>query len=154
MINLSLESLQENLSNKGFAVELQKETKQLYIIYKINDKEFPLFLRIFGEGELLQLIAFIPCEVKTSARGDIGRLLHRLNKELDIPGFGMDEQADLLFYRLMMPSIEKKIVEGHLHRYVASIEEILKNFSPVIAYVASGTGSYDDVQKKLHSIKQ
>ncbi len=154
MINLTLEALQENLSNKGFAVELQKETKQLYIIYKINDKEFPLFLRIFGKGELLQLIAFIPCEVKTGTQGDIGRLLHRLNKELDIPGFGMDEQAGLLFYRLMIPSIEKKIVEAHLHRYVASIEEILKNFSPVIAYVASGTGSYDDVQKKIHSIKQ
>jgi hypothetical protein len=153
MITLSLDALREHLLKAKFPIERQEETHQLYMLYKIENKEFPLFIRVLGEGELLQLIAFIPCEVKPNTESDIGRLLHRLNKELDIPGFGMDEEAGLLFYRLMVPSFEKKIYASHLLRYIASIEEILKNFSPVIAYIASGSSSYDDIQKKIKSIK-
>ncbi len=153
MISLTLDSLKEHLLKANFPVEVQKETQQLYLLYKIADKEFPLFIRIFGEGELLQLIAFIPCELKPSARGDLARLLHRLNKELDIPGFGMDEPPGLIFYRVMMPSFDKNIYESHLDRYITSIEEILKNFSPLISYVSTGTSTYDEVQKKMQSIK-
>lgn len=153
MIPLALEAIRESLIKGNFSVDVQKETHQLYLLYKINEREFPLFLRIFGEGELLQLIAFIPCEIKPHVQGDLARLLHRLNKELDIPGFGMDEQPGLIFYRIMIPSYEKKIIQLHLFRYITSIEEILRNFSPLIAYVSSGTSSYDEVQKKIQSIK-
>jgi hypothetical protein len=153
MISLTLDSLREHLLKAKFPIEDQKETQQLYMIYKIENNEFPLFMRIFGEGAILQLIAFIPCEVKPTAKGDVARLLHRLNKELDLPGFGTDEQAGLIFYRLMVPSIDQKVNETHLHRFIASIKDILTNFAPLIAYVASGTSSYDDVQKKIKPIK-
>lgn len=153
MITLTIDSLKEYLSKAKFPVEIQNETQQVYMLYKINDREFPLFMRIFGEGELLQLIAFVPCEMKPNARGDLARLLHRINKELDIPGFGMDEQASLIYYRLMIPSFEKKIYGTHLQRFITSIEEILKNFSPLIAYVSTGNSTFDEVQKKMQSIK-
>ena len=148
MINLELKSLLEHLRDKKIEAQIQKETNQIYILFKIAEKEYPVFLRIFEGGELLQLLAFIPCNIKPEALNDTARLLHLLNKELDIPGFGMDETAMVIFYRCMIPAKDQQIDEALLDAYLNSIQIIAKTFSAVIIAVAYGATTYKEVLKK------
>ena len=46
MITLTLDALQDHLQKAKFPVNLQGETRQLYMLYKIDEKEFPLFMRV------------------------------------------------------------------------------------------------------------
>lgn len=149
MIPLNLDSLKEFLSSKKFEPELQKETNQLFLIFKHQGKEFPLFLRVFEGENLLQILVFIPCTLKKEYLADTARLLHYLNKELDIPGFGVDEVSSLIFYRVMLPSTKQSIDEEVLETLLNSIQTICQTFSPVIATVSSGVTSFDDVLKKV-----
>lgn len=153
MLSLNTDDVHQYLIKEQFPVQIQKETEQLVMVYKIENRDFPLFIRIFPGGDLLQLIAFIPCNLKPTAAGDVARLLHLLNKELDIPGFGMDEGANLIFYRAMIPGHEKQIHEQTLTRYVHSIEQILKNFASLIAMIAFGASTFEEVRKKMKPIE-
>lgn len=149
MIPLKIDDLQKQFQANNVPTQIQKETNQIYMVYNIGGREFPLFIRIFEGGDLLQLIAFIPCNLKNTAYGDLSRLLHLLNKELDIPGFCMDEAAGVVFYRVMIPSIDKKVNWENLQRYMRSIEQICQNFAPVIATVAFGASTFEEVLKKI-----
>lgn len=148
MISLKLDAILDYLSQKGIEAQLQAETDQIVILIKIGDREFPLFIRIFEGGDLLQMIVFIPCNIKSSAFGETGRLLHLLNKELDIPGFGLDEDTSVVFYRCMVPILHQQIDESLFDAYLNSIQLVCKSFSPVIASVAYGTVTFDEVMKK------
>jgi hypothetical protein len=149
MLNLKVDDLYNFLIKEQFPVQIKKETQQIYMVFKIENREFPVFIRVFPGGDLLQLISFIPCNLKAAFFGELARLLHMLNKELDIPGFGMDENANLIFYRAMIPAIEKQVNEEHVKRYIHSIEQILKNFAALIAMVAFGATSFEEVRKKM-----
>jgi hypothetical protein len=148
MINLDLTHLLENLRKKKYQAELQKKTNQIYIVFNFGDREFPLFIRIFEEGELLQLLAFIPCNMKEDTLSDTARLLHLLNKELDIPGFGMEETAFVIFYRCMLPAKKKQIDEELFDAYLNSIQIVCKSFAPIIAAIAYGASTFEDILKK------
>lgn len=148
MIPLKLDNILAYLTKKGVQAQLQAETNQLVIIFKIGDREFPLFIRIFDNGELLQLLAFIPCNMKKKAFGETGRLLHLLNKELDIPGFGMDEDTSVVFYRCMIPIQKNQIEESLFEAYLNSIQLVCKSFSPVIASVAYGSATFEEILEK------
>lgn len=153
MLSLNTDDVHQYLIKEQFPVQIQKETEQLVMVFKIENRDFPLFIRIFPGGDLLQLIAFIPCNLKPTAAGDVARLLHLLNKELDIPGFGMDEGANLIFYRAMIPGHEKQIQGQTLKRYVHSIEQILKNFASLIAMIAFGASTFEEVRKKMKPVE-
>jgi hypothetical protein len=148
MINLKLDAILEYLTKKGVPAQLQDETNQIIIIFKIGDREFPLFIRIFEGGELLQLLAFIPCNMKKSTFADTGRLLHLLNKELDIPGFGQDEDTAVVFYRCMLPIQNQQLDEAVFDAYLNSIQLVCKSFSPVIAAVAYGSSTFEEILQK------
>lgn len=148
MIPLELGKVLDYLKTKGLPAELQTETDQVVIVFKIGEREFPLFIRIFEGGELLQLLAFLPCNMKSTAVADTGRLLHLLNKELDIPGFGMDETSSVVFYRTMIPVQNQQIEEVILDAYLNSIQLVCKTFAAIIVAVAYGGTTFDDVLKK------
>lgn len=148
MIHLKLEKILDYLQKKGFPAQLQKETNQLVMVFKIADREFPFFLRIFEGGELLQLLAFLPCNTTSNTIADTGRLLHLLNKELDIPGFGLDESTSVVFYRCMIPVQNQQIDEALLEAFLSSIQLVCKSFAPVIAAVAYGSATFEEVLKK------
>ena len=148
MTELTLETLVSMLNKKGYEAKIQKETGQAYAIFKEDDQEFPLFCRIYESGELLQLIAFFPYQLESKVLSDIARLLHLLNKELDIPGFGMDEFGGVAFFRCMMNTPGKKLDENMLDLYLDSIRLACKSFGPTIAAVTSGATSVDDIIEK------
>lgn len=147
-IPLKINKILDYVQKKGFPAELQAETGQIVIVFKIGERECPLFIRIFEGGELLQLLAFLPCNIESVALGDTARLLHHLNKELDIPGFGMDEATSVIFYRCMIP-VQNQQFDGTLFTaFLNSIQVACKSFAPIIAAVAYGGASYEDVLKK------
>jgi len=148
MIPMDLTKIKDHLKAQNLDVEYQQETDQLVVIFKISEREFPLFIRIYQGGELLQLLAFIPCNTKEETLNDTARLLHLLNKEIDIPGFGMDETSFVVFYRCLVPTQDQQIAPTILDAYVNAIQVVCKTFSSVIAAVAVGAVTFDEVLKK------
>lgn len=148
MVALTIKALEEHLKMLKLEPQLQKETNQLIIIYKVGGADFPLFFRIFEGGDLLQMITFIPCNIKASAIPDLARLLHLLNKEVDLPGFGMDEKAGIVYYRFMLPALRGQVEGEILETVIDTIKKITETFANVIAAVAVGAASFDEVMKK------
>jgi hypothetical protein len=149
IIPLTLPTLQEHLKQLKLEPVLQKETNQLIVIFKIAGADFPLFFRIYENGELLQMISFIPCNFKANSVSDLARLLHLINREVDLPGFGMDEKAGIVYYRFMLPAHGKHIEGEVLDTILNTIKTICETFANVIAAVSVGAASFDEVIKKL-----
>ncbi len=151
MTDMNLNNLVTLFNQKGYEAKIQEETGQVYAIFKENDQEYPIFARIYEGGELLQLIAFFPYQLEKDVLPDIARLLHLLNKELDIPGFGMDEFGGVSFFRCMLNTPGKKLNEDLLDLYLNTIRLACKSFGPTIAAVTSGAMSVDDIIYKAQA---
>lgn len=148
MINMTNQDLLSYLRKNQYEAEVQEETQQVYTIIKIGEREYPLFLRIVDDGHLLQMLAFIPCPLEKPIIPDMARLLHLLNKELDLPGFGMDEMAGVIFYRLMLPTPKKKIEGDLLLAFIKTIERVCEMFSNPIEAIGYGHMTLDEVLQK------
>ncbi len=153
MVEMNLESLLQFMKQEGYDAQIQTETHQVYCTLKISNIEYPLFLRVFEESELLQLIVFFPTNIKDSAFNDLARFLHHINKEIDIPGFGMDESTKVAFYRVMLPAFEKKVDQHVLKSYLKSLILICENFGQATLSVANGITSYADILKHIKQVK-
>ena len=132
----------------NFDAEVQKDTGQIVSIFKIANQEFPLFLRRFDGSDLLQLLVFIPSQIKNGAKNGLARLLHMVNKELDIPGFGMDEDSDTCFYRIMLPTMDNHIDERILESYLKSLKLICEQIAPTVMAVANEVATFEDILRK------
>ncbi len=152
MLNMTLESLLTHMRENSYEAHIQADTQQVYTILKFNKKEYPLFLRIFDEGHLLQLLVFIPIHLKKEVIPDMARLLHLLNKELDMPGFGMDEMAGVIFYRLMLPTPKKKINGEILTAFLKTIEQVCTTFASPIEAIGLGQMTLEDILKKAQEM--
>ncbi|HXF29727.1 MAG TPA: hypothetical protein VN457_07740, partial [Chlamydiales bacterium] len=82
MFTVTQDNLLSELKGLEIDGQIQKETSQIFHVFKLEKREFPLFIRILHDGELLQMLTFLPVGVKKEQYGDLGRLLHMLNKEL------------------------------------------------------------------------
>ena len=171
MIIMTPDSILNFMQKNKYEASIQSDTQQVYTIFKIGQKEYPLFMRVFDEGHLLQLLVFIPCHLtpnesfssgkKHKGNGeeqkglpDLARLLHLLNKELDVPGFGMDEMAGVVFYRIMLPTPKKKIEADLLLAYLKTVEHVCKMFSTPIEAVSSGQMTLDQILAKAHELEK
>lgn len=138
MIPLNITSIYQFLYGQGFNAQLQTATNQIFIIFNVDKRDFPLFIKIDEQNHTLTIILFMPCTMRPKAPPEVGRLLHLLNKEIDLPGFGMDETANVIFYRyvLLMPQNE---IDGTLFKTVVeSMARLGPNFYPLISSVANG----------------
>lgn len=177
MINMTPDAILSFMRKNKYEADIQPDTQQVYTIFKINQKEYPLFLRVFDQGHLLQLLVFIPCHLEPNEKfafdkkgkqepqqtsnerlkesvADLARLLHLLNKELDVPGFGMDELAGVVFYRLMLPTPKKKIEEDLLLAYLKTADHVCQMFSTPIEAVSSGQMTLDQILAKAHELEK
>lgn len=154
MLSLNLSEVQQFLTSKNYNVQLQKETNQLYILLKIEEREFPLFIRIYEESDLLQLILFIPVVIQAGTENDLARLLHTLNKEIDVPGFGMDENSKIVFYRIMIPAFKKKLESELVETFMKSLPLVAESFAPVIMTAAAGNATYAQIMKKMEELQR
>lgn len=153
MITMTLDNIYRHLEKKGFHPTKQEETQQVYCLLSIAGKEYPLFFRIYEASHLLQLLAFIPSPLTKEIAGDMARLLHLLNKELDLPGFGMDELAGVIFYRVMIPIPQNKLEESVLDAFLNTFNQVCSTFSVPIQAIGSGAASLDDLLSKASEKK-
>lgn len=145
---LSKDRLLAHLKKKGFNAEHQSETDQISVILDIDGTDFPLFIRILPQGPVLQLLVFIPCRLQQKTIPDIARLLHLLNKEMDVPGFGLDETANVVFYRATIPALNNKLDMSLFDTYISSIQIICRSFTSVITNVSMGIMTFESVLDK------
>lgn len=152
MISLKLENFGKHLKEKGIAFDTQAESNQLLIINKIEHVEFPLFVRIMEESDLIQLLLFFPTKIKKETLSDLARALHLLNKELDIPGFGMDEKSDFVYFRALIPCNNNKCDPAIFDKYLNAVQMIGKSFLPLVAATSQGLINFEEVQKRLNDM--
>jgi hypothetical protein len=148
MIPCTHEGLIKFLSIHKLNPAQQKETDQVYVVFKIDGQDFPLFFRIYEGDELLQLLIFFPLQLRAERLNAMARMLHFLNKEIDVPGFGMDESVGLVFHRIMIPVFNKKIDTALMETYLQAVPKICKQFFPAIAGTALSDSSFDEILKK------
>lgn len=147
-----LQNLIIYFKDQGFEPVLQEDQGQLQMVIKIDKVEFPFFARVREDGELIQLLTYFPCNIKEGAEADTARSLHLLNKEIDIPGFGMDDLNSLLFYRSMIPCPENDFNTAVMDRFSKAIPAICESFFPVIFAVSQGNTKFAEIASQYETM--
>lgn len=148
MFTLTNENILSFLKEHGYKADFEKKTNQITTTIDVDGMQFPVFIRVLSDGPVLQILAFIPCTIKKESLFDISRLLHFLNKEMDIPGFGIDELAGVVFYRITVPALDNKVNSLLFETYLKSLPPICKTFTPAIINVSQGTMSFEALLQK------
>lgn len=136
------------LRDLGHQAEYQKETDQIHFLLGKGKGEYPVFIRLMPGNELLQVLTFIPAQAKEPHMGELARLLHLLNKELDMPGFGMDESNGVVFYRSMLLLNKGEVEASHLRSYLDVAQKVCESFTGAIQMVASGQTTIQSLLEK------
>jgi hypothetical protein len=134
---------------------VQEEHGQIFLNFRIEGKEFPLFIKLDPQERLLQLLLFLPCALIPTAAGDLARLLLYINKEVDMPGFGMDEGNRIIFYRCTIPTMDGRLDPDVLDNFLYLMPRISHLFLTTIATVAAGLrfeSSLPQIQKLLKQL--
>jgi hypothetical protein len=152
-IDFNINALIAYLKENGLSPEFQKETGQIFIVYKIQEHEVPVFLLLRPESTLLQMVAYLPYRLPKKVLAEVARLLHILNKELDMPGFGLDEIEELMFYRAVFPCLHGKIDKSLFNMYLGTARIACDTFMHAIGMVVSGTVRVDEVMKEKNTKK-
>lgn len=153
MIALQVESLMDYLKSHKLESKYFEATKQIALIIHEEDKDFPVFLQVDPTGKILQILTIMPCTMRPRAPTEMARLLHLLNKEIDLPGFGMDENASLVFYRNVFITGHGKIDMVILDNFFKSLPNICKVFFNPIASVANGV-YFEAIQSDVRAFLQ
>lgn len=148
-IPLELDALKDKLSELGYAAKQQSDTAQLVLPIQADDLECPLFFKAMASGGLLQMVTFFPETYEPGVVADLARLLHVINRQLDLPGLGMDEASQTFFYRLMLPAVEDKIEVGSLEAFVKAMKHVCEMFGPTLMAVATGSVKLDAILAEL-----
>ncbi len=137
------------LNEKQLQPIIQPGTGLLYVLMKVGiGHEVPIFFVILNEGMLLQTLAYLPFELQKEAGSEIGRLLHLLNRDIDLPGFGMDETQKLIFYRLVVPCIDGEVHEKVIEMLLGTTKVAVETFIEAIRVVASGEMTVEKILKR------
>ncbi len=145
MITVDPKHLVKFLEEKGIDAQIQKETGQVYFTIVKEQREWPLFIRIYEDGGLIQTLGFFPAQLQESSMADTARLLHLFNKELDVPGFGMDEESKTVFFRCLLPTQGNRVHSTLLWNMVSTVKSICEGFSQAVEAVAAGAMTLQDL---------
>jgi hypothetical protein len=150
MVPLKIQDLLEMLRTKGCHADLQEETGQIYFGFESNGQQFAIFMRIFEESQLLQIIVFLPAQFTEGTAGETARTLHWINQAIDLPGFGMEEGSKTLYYRVMLPALGMQIDEALFEPFLGAIKGVSETFFPMIEKVAKGEQTFQEAAKSAN----
>jgi hypothetical protein len=153
MVKVSIPNLLAELKSLKYDAKVQEETNQVFFIFKHEKREFPLFIRLIHDGELVQMLTFLPTQVKKEQFSDVARFLHIVNKELDVPGFCIDETSSTVFYRLIIPTVKKELDKEIFEALLNTSQVVCKTFSPPVEAMAQGLMTLEAVLKKAEEAK-
>lgn len=162
------EALFEFIKKNKFTCEIQKDL--VANTFQIGRKSFTLYLKAMDQGDVLQLLVFLPSHLQPNkhfsatteetasltnsisnlnpSAADLSRLLLLLNKELDLPGFGLDELGGTVYFRLMLPTPKKRIDDELLMTYLKKIQHLCAIFSTPIEAISAGLMSLEQFLEK------
>lgn len=149
-----LKKLCDSLSSLGHNASIQEDTQQVFVHIKSGELEFPLFCRFAGSGQFIQLIAFLPGNFSDETVSDSARLLHMVNREIDMPGFGMDEENKVAFYRLLCPARNGEISSELLEVYTSTMSSVMGTFANLCFAVVQGRMTLADVQERMRATQE
>jgi hypothetical protein len=149
MIEMNNDAIMAFLKDEGFSPQIQKETNQVYLIYERDQKQFPTFFRIYDGQDRLQIILFFPNPLPKSKldSGDVARLLHALNKEIDYPGLGLDEDVRLVFHRFILPTQTRSVEPSQLQMIINALPKIVDELYPLVYDFMYGKETFDEWKK-------
>lgn len=145
--------LTASLDKFGLKATEQPETKQLLTKFSINGYEYPMFIRQLTGGNLLQVLTFVPCTIEQEALFDLSRLLHMINKELDMPGFCCDEESKTVFYRVVVPCVNGQIDETLFHAFLNVTKHVCEMFGTIVQAIAIKAMSLDEMMSKAKELQ-
>ena len=145
--------LTASLEKFGLKASEQPETKQLLTKFSINGFEYPMFIRQLTGGNLLQVLTFIPCTIEKDALFDLSRLLHMINKELDMPGFCCDEESKTVFYRVVVPCVNGQVDETLFHAFLNVTKHVCEMFGTIVQAIAVKAMSLDEMMSKAKELQ-
>lgn len=148
MLKMNFPAILSWMHSQKYAAELEQKEQQICASVKAGEREYPLFVRICDEGHLLQILVFFPLQIPKGQIGDMARLLHLFNKELDLPGFGMDEAEGIVFYRLLIPTPAKQVDEDLFSAFLKTVQHVCDLFIHPIGMVCSGQFTLDEILEK------
>jgi hypothetical protein len=147
-MELTNENLIEALDKLGLKVEVQEKTEQLHGTFSNNGYDYPIFVRQLEGGNLLQMLTFVPCTIEEKSSSDLNRLLHMINKELDMPGFCCDEESKTVFYRVVIPCMNKKIDEALFQAYFQATKHVCNMFGTIVHAIAVNAMTLEEMMSK------
>jgi hypothetical protein len=152
-MKMNNKELTASLEKFGLKASEQPETKQLLTKFSLNGYEYPMFIRQLTGGNLLQVLTFIPCTIEKDALFDLGRLLHMVNKELDMPGFCCDEESKTVFYRVVVPCVNGQVDETLFHAFLNVTKHVCEMFGTIIQAIAVKAMSLDEMMTKAKELQ-
>lgn len=147
-IALTHDTLLDYLRGKNFEPEIQSETKQIVAEMIVGREKHPFFVKMDSTSGIIQLLVFLPYELKPSAAPDVARLLLYCNKEIDLPGFGVDETANVVFYRCVLVGTKDEIAIELLDKVITAIPKLCEAFFPLITMAMGGKIKFDTILEK------
>lgn len=144
-LKLTTAQLQYFLEQKGLQPKYQEETDQIFIAINKSGLEMILFFRIASHAALLQIVAYPPIQVHPNTMPELARVLHQINRDLDVPGFCLDENNQLVFFRVVIPCMQQRFDEELLEAYIKTIPEICHTFYSLIYTISEGKQTFEEL---------
>lgn len=145
-------ALIQSLDKIGIKGSFQEDNKQIYSSLSINGFDYPMFIRRLQGGQLMQVITFVPCTLEEGSEHDVGRLLHMINKELDMPGFCCDEESKTVFYRLVVPCLNQNVDEALFHAYINTTKQVCTMFGTIVQAIAVKAMKLEEMLEKAKEL--
>jgi hypothetical protein len=153
MVKLDKDSLLKHLDEKQLKPQWQEESNQIIMAFRLGKIDFPIFLRIAEDEDFLQILSFMPCSIKHGTHAALARFLHVINNQVNLPGFSMDDEQNLLFYRVILPCVNREVDEKMLEKYLGAVFNVSNSFYPLIVKLADGSLTYKDALTELRTLK-
>jgi hypothetical protein len=148
-ISLTAQGLLDFLKEQKLSSQFDENNNQIASAIAIGGKDYPLFLKFDTETGVLQLLLFLPFVFDQNAVNDVARVLHLFNKEIDMPGFGMDEANKAIFYRYVVSAKNGEIDSQLLERFLKALPNVGYAFFPMIASIANRNITFEVLLKKM-----
>jgi len=118
-------------------------TLEVISIEQITDLEEPTYAKV-------QFQVPFPFRIEPATAQQVGSVLHFINRQLELPGFEMDEVDDLLFFRYVW--VTKSVDETLFKSLLGIIMMQLELFTETIERVATGSVTFNDLLEEVLAI--
>lgn len=162
---MTIETLQQMLNEAKFECTLEPSKRypegRLLVFLAGDHKQRERSLEVTTQKQVLgsrkedipfrrvQFETALPFNFSVSASQDVAAFLHFLNRQLELPGFEMDEGNRLILYRYVLLSSEDQLHTDLLKGIIGSITLLLDLFGEAIEKTAVGETTFNEILEKI-----